>query len=86
MDARGDSITSDRAHTIADCLTGSWAGDVSQGVRARSRGDKAISLSPGDLDEGIATFVSLGDGKGSAFSRVAAFRKGFMRGADACTA
>jgi predicted metalloprotease len=86
MDARGDSITSDRAHTIADCLTGSWAGDVSQGVCARGRGDKAISLSPGDLDEGIATFVSLGDGKGSAFSRVAAFRKGFMRGADACTA
>jgi predicted metalloprotease len=85
MDAQGESITSDRAHTTADCLTGSWAGDVSQGVRARRLADKAISLSPGDLDEGIATFVSLGDGEGSAFSRVAAFRKGFVKGADACT-
>jgi predicted metalloprotease len=86
MDRMGLAVTSDSAHTRADCLTGSWAGDVSRGVRARSRGDEGISLSPGDLDEGIATFVSLGDAEGSAFSRVAAFRKGFFKGADACTA
>ena len=85
MHEMGLSLASEAAHTKADCLTGSWAGDVSRGVRARNRGDEAISLSPGDLDEGIATFVSLGDGNGSAFSRVAAFRKGFFEGADACT-
>jgi hypothetical protein len=87
IDAQGDSITSKHAHKTADCLTGSWAGDVSRQERARNRDQdgEGLVLSPGDLDEGVATFVSLGDGKGSAFSRVAAFRKGFFEGADACT-
>ncbi len=86
LDQMGRSVTSDAAHTRADCLTGSWAGDVARGVRARDRGNDAISLSPGDLDEGIATFVSLGEGNGGAFARVAAFRKGFFKGTGACTA
>jgi predicted metalloprotease len=86
MDAQGHLITGERAHTIADCLTGSWAGDVARQERARNRdaNEDGLLLSPGDLDEGIATFVSLGDGNGSAFERVAAFRKGFFDGADAC--
>jgi hypothetical protein len=77
---------------LADCLTGTWAGDLANGTRARdSRGSggSQLSLSPDDLDEGIATFVGLGgnrDERGSAFSRVAAFRKGFFQGIDACTA
>jgi predicted metalloprotease len=87
MDADGHPISGEDAHTTADCLTGSWAGDVARQERARNRDQQGegLLLSPGDLDEGIATFVSLGDGNGSAFSRVAAFRTGFFEGADACT-
>jgi predicted metalloprotease len=76
---------------LADCLTGTWAGDVARGTRTgtgRGSGSQ-LSLSPGDLDQGIATFVGIGGGheeRGSAFERVAAFRKGFFKGIDGCTA
>ncbi len=85
MDHMDMSLTNDDADLTADCLTGSWAGDVARGERSDRRGDAAISLSPGDLDEGIATFVAIGDdGDGSAFARVAAFRTGFFEGVTAC--
>ena len=77
------------------------AGDVARGDRTGNGGSggsgqgsgsgkqtSQLSLSPGDLDQGIATFVAVGghqDERGSAFSRVAAFRKGFFHGVDACT-
>jgi predicted metalloprotease len=92
QDALGFPIEGRAGRLLADCLTGTWAGDLANGTRARdSRGSggSQLSLSPDDLDEGIATFVGLGgnrDERGSAFSRVAAFRKGFFQGIDACTA
>jgi len=83
------------ARLFADCLTGSWAGDVARGTRAGAgtsgrdgTSTSQLSLSPGDLDQGIATFVALGghdQQRGTAFSRVAEFRKGFFDGVDACT-
>ena len=84
------------ARLLADCLTGTWAGDVARGTRAGTgngsgsgnSGGSQLSLSPGDLDQGIGTFVSLGgrdQQRGTAFSRVAAFRKGFFKGISACT-
>ncbi len=86
------------ARLRSDCLTGTWAGDVARGERtgngASGQGNGSgkqasqLSLSPGDLDQGIATFVAVGghqDERGSAFTRVAAFRKGFFHGVDACT-
>jgi predicted metalloprotease len=86
----GLSIHGAAARLRADCLTGAWAGDVARGVRSGSgsASDSQLSLSPGDLDQGIATFVSLGgtdDDRGSAFTRVDAFRTGFFDGVDACT-
>jgi predicted metalloprotease len=76
----------------ADCLTGSWAGDVAQGVRTGNgtgkgqSGTSQLSLSPGDLDQAITTFVAVsGHDRGTAFSRVAAFRNGFFNGERACT-
>jgi predicted metalloprotease len=87
----GHPIQGTAGRLLADCLTGTWAGDVADGARARSgsaAGGSQLSLSPGDLDQGIATFVALGgrdEERGSAFSRVAAFRKGFFKGVDACT-
>ena len=82
LDELGEPFSGAAAHRIADCLTGAWTGDVARGVR--DRGDEGISLSPGDLDQGIATFIALGDGGGDAFERVARFREGFFGGFDAC--
>jgi predicted metalloprotease len=103
----GLAIEGADARLRADCLTGAWAGDVARGVRAGrggspdgSRGGSGdgstsgsqLSLSPGDLDQGIATFVTLGGDaadrtdRGSAFDRVDAFRTGFFDGIEACTA
>jgi len=87
----GLSIAGSDARLRADCLTGAWAGDVARGDRnrgTRGSGGSQLSLSPGDLDEGIATFVAYGgrdDERGSAFSRVAAFRKGFFGTVKSCT-
>jgi predicted metalloprotease len=92
QDALGYPIDGQAGRLLSDCLTGTWAGDVARGTRAgsgRGPGGSQLSLSPGDLDQGIATFVALGgrqDERGSAFARVAAFRKGFFQGMDACTA
>jgi predicted metalloprotease len=90
QDALGFPIQGRAGRLLADCLTGTWAGDVARGTRAgRGSGGSQLSLSPGDLDQGIATFVGVGgdrDERGSAFARVAAFRKGFFEGIDACTA
>jgi predicted metalloprotease len=84
------------ARLLADCLTGTWAGDVARGTRVDtgsrsgngSNSGSQLSLSPGDLDQGIGTFLSLGgrdQQRGTGFSRVAAFRKGFFDGVGACT-
>jgi predicted metalloprotease len=91
QDALGYAVQGKAGRLLADCLTGTWAGDVARGTRAgagRGSGGSQLSLSPGDLDQGIATFVALGgheDERGTAFARVAAFRKGFFKGIDACT-
>lgn len=70
-----------------DCLTGVWTADVYLG---RS---PDLSLSPGDLDEAVVSFLAFGDSPdvadaggavGSAFERTASFRKGFVDGVAAC--
>jgi hypothetical protein len=53
-----------------------------------ARSSDSITLSPGDLDEVVSMLVSANSHdseRGTAFSRVAAFRKGYFRGAGACT-
>lgn len=67
----------------ADCLTGLWAGDLF----LNPTGD--LSLSPGDLDEAIISFLATQDsGRTSAspFERSDAFRQGFVGDADDCAA
>jgi predicted metalloprotease len=91
QDALGFPTGGQAGRLLSDCLTGTWAGDVARGTRTgngRGSAGSQLSLSPGDLDQGIATFVALGgrnDERGTAFARVAAFRKGFFKGIDACT-
>jgi predicted metalloprotease len=71
------------------CFTGSWAGDVVRGGHDPT-GD-GLTLSAGDLDEAIQSFlifrdsdkISAGTGA-SAFENVDAFRLGFFQGEAAC--
>ncbi|QII02922.1 peptidase [Rhodococcoides fascians A21d2] len=68
-----------------DCFAGSWAASV----LLQNRPTSGYTLSPGDLDEAIASLLLFrGDGdesrQGSGFLRVEAFRHGVMDGAQAC--
>jgi predicted metalloprotease len=85
MNVTGDD---DEQQLQADCLTGTWVGSVYRGDR-QSEDGRQFALSPGDLDEAVATFVKLKDLPGSevdlsAFERVEAFRGGFLDGPSAC--
>jgi predicted metalloprotease len=72
----------------ADCLTGVWAFlRFPQNGQTATQGQQ-LTLSPGDLDEGIQGFLAFdqatNDELGTVFERVAALRAGFVDGADAC--
>ena len=87
--AQGQEIGTEAARLRADCLTGAWTASVASGERATD--GKHAALSAGDLDEAIQTFTVRGSGdqhtdRGSAFTRVAAFRTGFTGGRSACRA
>ncbi|HEX6312326.1 MAG TPA: neutral zinc metallopeptidase [Acidimicrobiia bacterium] len=79
----GEDLGTKAQHRRAECLAGAWAGSVASGDHSTD-----LSLSPGDLDEAIRTFVAVrGDATGSgdtAFVRVEAFRTGFFGGTGAC--
>jgi predicted metalloprotease len=71
------------------CFTGSWAGDVVRG--GHNPDGQGLTLSAGDLDEAIQSFlifrdtdkISAGTGA-TAFENVDAFRLGFFQGESAC--
>ena len=73
------------------CFTGSWAGDVVRG--GHNPTGELLTLSAGDLDEAIQSFlifrdidkISAGTGA-TAFENVDAFRTGFFQGESACVA
>jgi predicted metalloprotease len=70
----------------ADCLTGLYAGDLFFQVRG---GDAELSLSPGDLDEAIISFLAFAhsdDDDASPFERTDAFRTGFLGDVTDCDA
>jgi predicted metalloprotease len=69
----------------ADCLAGIYAGSALVG----NRPDGYLSLSPGDLDEAIISFLAFGGAsstEGSPFERTEAFRLGLLDGVHACDA
>jgi predicted metalloprotease len=75
----GESVNGEPALLGSICLAGAYAGDV-----FNRRRDKAIILSPGDLDEAIQALLNFAGRTGffeangtAGFDRVAAFRKGF---------
>jgi predicted metalloprotease len=75
----GKTVNGEDALLGSICLSGAYAGDVFNRRRA-----KAITLSPGDLDEAVQALLNfagrsgLFDANGTVgFDRVAAYRKGF---------
>jgi predicted metalloprotease len=76
------------ANLQADCFTGVWVGTT-----ATAELSKDLTLSPGDLDEAVASFLQFSDTAddieagtgtvGSAFQRLDAFRSGFRTTYDA---
>ncbi|HXY94517.1 MAG TPA: neutral zinc metallopeptidase [Acidimicrobiia bacterium] len=84
---KGQAIGTAAARDTADCLAGSFTSSLDPDNQSSS--STQISLSPGDLDEVVRMLVaadSNGGDRGTAFSRVAAFRTGYFQGADACKA
>ena len=73
------------AQLQVDCLSGTWTAALTFEDNPMS-----LFLSAGDLEEGIAGFLSLSaapgeDGSGAgAFDRFEAFKNGFFNGTDAC--
>jgi predicted metalloprotease len=84
QDRRGAS-TRDRAGQLTvDCLTGSWTYDLLH----RTNPAEGLTLSPGDLDEAVATLLTFGRATAQqgvrAFDRIAAYRSGVLQGLPAC--
>ena len=83
----GIPLGSVASRQVATCLTGAYAASLDASVSSRRASSSDITLSPGDLDEVIAMLVKpdgTNGGRGTAFSRVAAFRTGYFEGVAAC--
>lgn len=72
----------------ADCLTGFWAFVRFPADETGTEGQQ-LTLSAGDLDEGIQGFLAFDDAAedqlGTVFERVGALRTGFVQGGEACS-
>jgi predicted metalloprotease len=74
-----------------DCLTGAWTRSTLP-VANGGDSDQLLTLSAGDLDEGVVSFLRFGTGEegdrtdqvGTVFDRVSSFRKGILNGVSAC--
>jgi len=80
----GVTSTSSQAQLQRDCLTGAWVADVVP----RRTGAQAFTISPGDLDEAVKTYLALTEGdRGSAeaaLARIGSFRGGLFSGVERC--
>jgi hypothetical protein len=68
-----------------DCFTGAWVADLA------ANGFGGVLLSPGDLDEALITVLAdsftyppTRPGRGDAFTRTQALRRGLLNGLTAC--
>jgi predicted metalloprotease len=82
----GDDSDEKTSTLRADCLAGAYSANVINNARAET---STFSISPGDLDEGIAAllvFRNEGDveRQGAGWTRVKAFREGVINGGGPC--
>jgi hypothetical protein len=90
QEAAGDQRDGESALLQRSCLVGSWLGDIIDDQEAGTTEDRPsqVSLSPGDLDETIITFLQLiqeaETGGGVAFEAVSAMRIGVFGDIDDC--
>jgi len=78
----GLAIDGVAAELQADCLAGAWSGAL-----AFPQNPFDVTLSAGDLDEGVAGFLAVSEESGSsgtAFERFDAFEDGFFNGPEVC--
>jgi predicted metalloprotease len=78
----GLPLDTSAAQLQVDCLAGVWAAAL-----IPEDNPTEIVLSAGDLEEGIAGFLTLSsseEGEVSAFDRFESFKRGFFLGTDAC--
>ena len=86
--ASGTSVNNASARRVSECMSGAYTASIDPTRRTTRADSDDISLSPGDLDEVISTLVGAKSGdvdRDRAFDRVAAFRTGYLEGANACT-
>ena len=83
----GHSPSSEITSTLrGDCYAGSWAAAL---IPPDTFDEEGLVLSPGDLDEAVGVLLSFrseADRKrqGPGFDRVAAFRRGVLKGPESC--
>lgn len=87
--AAGDDVDGEGPLLQRACLVGSWLGDILQDQRdGEVERESGVSLSPGDLDETILTFLKLTEdamaGSGVAFEALADMRLGVFGGIEDC--
>ena len=87
--AVGDDVDGEGPLLQRACLVGSWLGDILQDQRdGEVERESGVSLSPGDLDETILTFLKLTEdamaGSGVAFEALADMRLGVFGGIEDC--
>jgi predicted metalloprotease len=78
----GLDLEGSAAELQVDCLAGTWTAALTF-----EDNPTGLYLSAGDLEEGIAAFLTFSDGGAtgpSAFERFEAFKNGFFDGTDAC--
>jgi hypothetical protein len=89
QEAAGDEQDGQGALLQRACLVGAWLGDILDD-QADGQADRpsGVSLSPGDLDETIITFLKLTEqaqtGGGVAFESISAMRLGVFGSIDDC--
>jgi len=84
----GSTLEGEPRALTSDCLTGSWTAALFPDDAV----EQEVTISAGDLDEGIQTLISIGDPaadtdeRGSPFEKIDAFRTGVLDGLPACIA
>ena len=83
LQVEGSGANGKQRRLRQDCYVGAWASD--QLPDRQTTDSKRLTLSPGDLDEAVISFVAQSsDGGDPVFDRLSSFRSGLLGGRSAC--